>query len=606
MLYQLRSKIRNSSSRPSAVLGARKHIRPARSRSQEFLEYTLFSPNDDQSGTWRTPLRLWLGLAGIHRVPKASIGMTALAILVTYFAYSTAHELVQMLNYPLLREFSYMGLKLVLTLLFVVLVLSQTITAYSRVYGARDTTFLLYTPVSSSIWYLARFVDSSIRSSWLFYLLALPALIGFAEAFSMPFSSVILSIGLLTVFAGIAAATGGILATCWAAFVPPGPLFPTLILFLCPIAVMVFLGSSLGVLPFVERPSQAASLLSALPLLLEPCPVWLPPYWISESLIELSLGRPLTFQWPMISCAAFIGITALAFLLHDIFQVSGFANVLELDGKRKSESSSRPVRLPKVFRDRGGVRPIWYALMVKELRLILRDTTQSMQFVILLAMTLFYTYQLRGLRALVPRDSAIGTALLATTNLYLGLVVTSAIVARFVYPSVSLEGRSYTLLRQAPLSIGGFLRHKLALWSIILGIVSITILVSGGWAVHIPLPLLWATALLAPLISIGVVGIGIGLGARYAKFDWDYTSQLSNGIGGLVYFCLTLLYLSFTFIPALAIFFFLEMKTSETLGSQSLCLAACGLLITATTVLGVRQSLRVGARRLESLEGYRT
>src|SRR3990172_9325892 len=107
------------------------------------------------------------------------------------------------------------------------------------------------------------------------------------------------------------------------------------------------------------------------------------------------------------------------------------------------------------------------AIILKDIKLFFRDTSQWSQLFLLLALTVVYLYSFKLLpleRAAMP--SFFLQNLISFLNLGMVGFVTSAVAVRFVFPAVSLEGESFWIIRSSPLALKEFLWAKF--WSSIL------------------------------------------------------------------------------------------------------------------------------------------
>jgi len=185
--------------------------------------------------------------------------------------------------------------------------------------------------------------------------------------------------------------------------------------------------------------------------------------------------------------------------------------------------------------------------------MFIRDTSQWMQLVALLLLTFFYLYNFRALRLITDlgtETQAWWQAILGVSNIALASCIVAAISTRFVFPSVSTEGRAYVLIRSAPMSIEKLLWHKFLVWLPAIATVSVILLVSGAWASQAPPATVLLSAFLGLATSVGTVGLGIGVGAVYARFDWHSPTQVAASFGSLVYMLLSLCTTFVTLIPA--------------------------------------------------------
>ena len=194
---------------------------------------------------------------------------------------------------------------------------------------------------------------------------------------------------------------------------------------------------------------------------------------------------------------------------------------------------------------------------------------------------------------------------MAMANVALGGCVIGAIATRFVYPSVSLEGRAYSILRQAPLSAKQFLRTKFFIWVWPIAVLSSVLLLSGALAVQSSIHSILFTIAIACCLSIGIVGLGIGVGAIYVRFDWDVPEQVTASFGSLVYMFLTLTVITVTMVPAALAFVFTSVPSiaANLSGLQYLFILCFSLsLILFCNIFVARWAINSGAQTLSKLE----
>ena len=114
-------------------------------------------------------------------------------------------------------------------------------------------------------------------------------------------------------------------------------------------------------------------------------------------------------------------------------------------------------------------------LLVKDLKLFLRDVSQWSQLLLLLALVLVYLYNFRVLDLdKIPYMSGMVKNVYAFVNLAMAGLVMSTVCARFVFPAVSAEGAAFWIIRTAPISLRAFLWSKF--WT---GLVPVFVLTEG-------------------------------------------------------------------------------------------------------------------------------
>jgi hypothetical protein len=128
-------------------------------------------------------------------------------------------------------------------------------------------------------------------------------------------------------------------------------------------------------------------------------------------------------------------------------------------------------------------------------------------------------------------------------------------------------------------------------------------MVLGGYALHLSPPLLAIIFLIGFCISTAITSLSVGLGSKYANFDWDSPSQLSVGLGTLALLLLSIVTVFLFAIPASILLLLLIAPLITTkiglflsLALQTFCLWT---ILFGAIYLAIR-SVRNGAAALES------
>ncbi len=124
-----------------------------------------------------------------------------------------------------------------------------------------------------------------------------------------------------------------------------------------------------------------------------------------------------------------------------------------------------------------------------------------------------------------------------------GLVLTT-LSARFLYPSVSGEGRAFWVLASAPVDARVVLRGKLR-WALPpIFALALSLSLAGGYITHMTWPWLLALAWASCCLSLAVAGLNVGLGAAYPKLHLPNPMEVTASLGGVVCMLLSLLTLA--------------------------------------------------------------
>ena len=175
-------------------------------------------------------------------------------------------------------------------------------------------------------------------------------------------------------------------------------------------------------------------------------------------------------------------------------------------------------------------------LLVKDVKVFLRDVSQWSQLLLLLALVLVYLYNFRVLDLdRVPGMSGVIKNAYAFLNMGMAGFVMATVTVRFVFPAVSAEGAAFWIIRTAPISLGDFLWSKF--WTGLLPVLALTeiLVVVGNQFLNTDPFLKQITAGAVGFMAFALVGLAAGLGARYPRFAADNPSQVAGSYGGVAF-----------------------------------------------------------------------
>ena len=177
-------------------------------------------------------------------------------------------------------------------------------------------------------------------------------------------------------------------------------------------------------------------------------------------------------------------------------------------------------------------------LITKDVRLLFRDATQWSQLLILVALGGVYVVSVRAVPGLdagnAEQAKLYKNALGFLTIAFQGFVI-AGVGVRMAFPSISLEGSGYWLLRTSPLSARQIVMAKF--W----GALPPTLLLALclGWFAARSLdltPIITAMSVLVGFSSAFVMtGLGVGIGAAVPRFKFDNPAEVAVSAGGLIY-----------------------------------------------------------------------
>lgn len=478
-----------------------------------------------------------------------------------------------------------------------ILLLSNIIAALSSFFLARDLDLLVSSPVDWLSLYASRLFETALHSSWMVVLLSLPMLAAYGLSFDGGISYVAAAVAGFIPFLIIPAASGSAVTLLLVNVFPARRARDLLSV------IGVLAAAGLVVLFRLIRPEQLArpegfrSLVEFISLLRGSSSPFLPSDWLQRVLMGSLTDRgdflPLYLLW---STAA--GLVVLGALLHRRLYGIGFTRAQE--GAQRFAREGTGARLL-----RGALKPLGTLrreLVLKELRVFFRDSTQWSQLILLAVLVVVYVVNIRYLPLKGDGMTFFIVNIIPFLNLALSGFVLASIAARFLFPAVSLEGRTWWLLRSSAMSMRDLLWAKF--WT---GTLPLLVLAVGIVAVTNALlkvsPFMFAVSLgTITLMTFAIAGLAIGFGTMYPQFESENAAQIPTSFGGLL-FMMTAIGLigAILVLEARPIYAWLGARSAGEAPAPGALVAglaaAAGVCLLATFI-----PLRLAQRRLDAIE----
>jgi ABC-2 type transport system permease protein len=491
-------------------------------------------------------------------------------------------------------------LSMILLTFFSILLFSNIVTALSTFYLSDELDILLSSPVRIERIYRAKFVETIVDSSWMTLIYGLPVFLAYGMTFRAPFAYYAGLLLTIVPFLVIPAGLGIIVTMLLVNAFPARRAKDILVL----LGLLFFV--ALYILFRMLRPEKLVdpdtfpTLVQYLTALRGPVSPLLPSSWATEALSPLlrTVSGDTVFSVLMLWSTAGAVFVIGESVCTQIY-TGGWSRSQE--GRKAPLSRSRIADrlfalLSRPFRGR------MHAIVLKDLKLFFRDTSQWSQLFLLFALMVVYIYSFKLLpleRAAMP--SFFLQNLISFLNLGMVGFVTSAVAVRFVFPAVSLEGASFWIIRSAPLSIDDFLWAKF--WSSLLPllILSEVLIVLSNTLLKVTPFMMMLGIVTVFLMSFGITALGIGLGAVFPRFKHENVAQIPTGFGGIVYMLITMLFIGTVIILEAWPVYRLFMVTSFGGGlavSKWLTIAVSLTLALTVNILAFILPMKVGLKRL--------
>jgi ABC-2 type transport system permease protein len=480
------------------------------------------------------------------------------------------------------------------------LAFSGIVTALSTFFLSEDLRLLMTAPVAARRLFYARFARTVVQASWMVVIFLAPVLVGVGMArCARPMFYVSAAFTTIPfVMIPVAVGTG---CTLLLVNVFPARRARDLLMLMG----LLFAGS-LVILLRVVRPERLLR-VESLPdvtgffgTLQSPVTPLLPSFWAGELLYANLRG---SFDWVHVAAlwTTALGLTLLLRMADERWHFAGYSRSQEAPKARFTHFRS----LDAI----AGALPISTArrqLLIKDLKIFLRDVSQWSQLLLLLALVLVYLYNFSVLDLQrIPYMSGFLKNLYALLNLGMAGFVMATVAVRFVFPAVSAEGAAFWIIRKSPVSLRDFLWSKF--WTGLFPILALsevlTIAANEFLGVDRFLEVVAAAAIV--FLSFALVGLATGLGARYPRFGADNPSQVAGSYGGVAFMIVAVMLILVTIAlvgwPSSTYLLYQVRRRPIPIARQVLmgmCFASAAAVSLATWWYGMRS----GVRALEEMK----
>ncbi len=452
--------------------------------------------------------------------------------------------------------------------LMLMLTISSGILLYGMWFRGPDIAFLLTLPVSTERVFLHKFQEAVWLSSWAFVLLSSPMFVAYGLVAHSPWYYYVVLVPFLVAFSYIPAAIGAIVCLVVVRWFPGARM-----LFLLGLIGVLLAGGAWLVRGLSNTepgdlltPNWFQSILHRLRFSQHRM---LPSWWVSMGILEaaqpsnptVSTNRP-----PWAESFLFLAVTiSNALLLRQVAAATGARWYRSAYSRLHTQQHASAQGVLGRFWSAGLIRLLKQLphlasravdrfllqlplgsqttrlLVVKDFRLFRRDPMQWSQFLVFFGLVLFYFLHMRPFSYDIHHATWVN--MVSFLNLSVVGLLLSTFTTRFIFPTISLEGRRFWLLGLLPL------RREQILWSKFVyafgGSVlpcSLLVLLSD-WKLGISPLIMGIHQVTAMLLALGLSGISVGLGAKMPNFRETSPARIAAGFGGTLCLVLSALYI---------------------------------------------------------------
>jgi ABC-2 type transport system permease protein len=488
-------------------------------------------------------------------------------------------------------------LGLILVSFFGILLLSNVITALSSFFLAKDLDLLVSGPVDWLRLYAAKLLETLLTSSWMVALMAMPMFAAYGFAYHGGWAFGPFALAVMVPFLVIPAVLGSALTLILVNVFPARRTRDIL-------SVVAVLTAGGIVLLFrlvrpekLARPEGFRSLVDFVSVLRTPTSPLLPSEWVAKSVMGLLSAKPdwLAVYMLWTTAAAFVVLGAM---VHRSLYLNGFSRAQE-SAERWARGGQLTRFMMRLLKPLGVLRR---ELLMKELRLFFRDTTQWSQLILLAVLVIAYVFNVKFLPLTGEGVTFFLRNVIPFLNLVLAGFVLASIAARFIFPGVSLEGRTLWLLRSSPMAVRDLLWAKFWVGTAPLLVLAVGIIGVTDYLLQVSDFMFLVSIFTITMMTFAVSGLAIGFGVFFPQFETENAAQIPTSFGGLLFMLASIGVIGgVVILEARPVYGYLQAVAFRTPANPLEMVLGFGsamLLCVAATMLPIREALT----RLEAVE----
>ncbi|TNF45819.1 hypothetical protein EP232_05350 [bacterium] len=530
---------------------------------------------------------------GGKRTGMWSVSILLLGGLFIWLDYVFFVKLIQAVQEKLEFLAPYMLGQLIHTLFlsfFGLLALSSMTSSVSGFFMSREVPFLLTAPVHPHAFLIQRFGLVFTQSAWMIIVFGAPPFFAYSSRLGLRWDFLAGWLPVFLLLVTIPVLLGSSCGIVLMRLLPASRVNQALSFLTLTIGAMIIIlfRMSRPERLFMDVPQE--EVMDFVQAMSVPDASFMPTSWATSAVVGLGsdqMGGVYLLNLLYLLTAA----AGCALLLLMVFRLFYWRGLSSLD-----EGQIRKARKGISFAESSFERfpPILGSYLSKDVLIFGRDPARWTQLFLLGALVVLYIYNAYSF----PLGGFFYRNLVAFLNLAITGFVLSALCVRFVFPSVSLEGLSMWITMSAPVPMKRFFLAKYIFAAVPLCLISLVLSVTTNMVMKVDGDMMVLFGAASVAMALALVGLNLGMGAVFPRFQYENEAQISASPGGVVTMIISLAYIGFMviFMAAPVYRFFASPMGLTALTKGDAVFGLAGALLVSVTVAIV--PVGVGLRKV--------
>lgn len=470
--------------------------------------------------------------------------LTFLFVILTFLS-GTYFVFFKVFNYLLNLEdigrgFIYRISSLLFTIIFFLLFTSSIITSISTFFRTPELEFLFSTPLRTEHIFFSKLVENGFYASWASLIISLPLIFSIAKVFNVETIYLIKWLILFVLMLFVATSLGIFIVFLISDLFKRFSLnFLISVIFIILISFFIFF--FIFVKPDVFNLPQNATLEEVTKYLnsLEVEQFKYLPSGLVLQIIFNDINAKRSFiQYFYLSIYILLTTIFLLFIVKVYRKKYLGFSLLNLSVKKKRS---------KILENRILSKNLEIFLITKDMIIFFRDPSQWGQSLIFMILLFIYSFSI--IRSPIYFKTPFYTYILSFANLGFSSYIMATLSVRFIYPLISLEGKTFSIIKSS-IRMERYFNSKLIFNFLIIFFLGEFLIVLTNVFLKMDLLIIVLSTVMTFVFSFGITIINTGFGAILPDFNEKNPSKIASGFGGIVSAIVSLFYvgLSLSFL----------------------------------------------------------
>ena len=409
------------------------------------------------------------------------------------------------------------------------LLFSNLVSAFTTFFLAPDLELLRAGPTTTRQLFISRFISNWSSTSWSMFIFLLPMFWGAGPALNAPFyfyAIVMIAVLPLTLMCSV----GGSITCCIMTRYLPAKRSRDLLILLAIVAFVIgYIAFRLAEPEKFLEPGGFQDLISLITSIESDNQGFSPVYWVTDAALASVHGtHEVLWKALLLLYTSAVGTLYLAVLLGGIIYHRAYTKAHERppSNHEKTKAIQKRAWRPKA----NAIK----AIVQRDYLVFRRTPSQWTQLLLVGALIVVYLLNFKYFEAL--QDSGIlGSLGVYGINFGLSGLVIATLAVRFLFPSISLEGKAFWCLESAPITVDRLLDAKRSWGFPPILVIGLLLCLGAGIITNLNVGLIAISLVVTGIYTWTICAMSTDLGAFDPQFNLDNPARVASSMTAVVF-----------------------------------------------------------------------